>query len=503
MGNIRTWSLAAIAGIFVVVIVHRHAPAALGMPTRGVPLVADLGPGKAAPELSAVATGPAEAERPPGTQKVTGLPDFSTLVAENGAAVVNISVVQKAQKIANLGQLGEGDDPLSQFFRRFQGPMPEHTPPARGIGSGFIVSSDGYVLTNAHVVADASEVTVKLTDRREFAAKVVGVDRRSDVALIKITASALPSVRFGDPARIRPGQWVIAIGSPFGFENSVTAGVVSAVARALPDENYVPFIQTDAAVNPGNSGGPLFNLDGQVIGINSQIYSRTGGFMGMSFAIPIDIALNVKDQLMRKGKVSRSRIGVGVQEVNQQLAQTFGLGVPHGALISSVEPNSPGDHAGLKPGDVITSVNGRLIQRSSDLPSVIASLAPGSEAHLGIWHDRKATEVSLKTVLLDDEPAQVARNQPEEDGGRLGLAVRPLDPGEQQELHTRGRLVVENVSGPALAAGLQEGDVVLGVNGAGVSSVAELKRAVAGAGRSVALLIQRDDAQIYIPVDMG
>jgi serine protease Do len=379
-------------------------------------------------------------------------------------------------------------------------------PPSHGIGSGFIVSSDGYVLTNAHVVSDASEVTVKLTDRREFAAKVIGVDKHSDVALIRIRATGLPTVHFGDPARVRPGQWAIAIGSPFGFENSVTAGVISAVGRPLPDDSgssFVTFIQTDAAVNPGNSGGPLFNLDGQVIGINSQIFSRTGGYMGMSFAIPIDIALNVKDQLLKNGKVSRSRIGVSVQDIGQQLAQTFGLSTPHVALVSAVEQQSPGERAGLKPGDVITSVNGRPIDHSYDLPAVISQLPPGSEARLGVWHDRKATDVTVKTVLLEDTPAQAARGKGGDDAGRLGLAVRPLQPGEQQELHTRGRLLVEDVTGPALAAGLQAGDVVLGVNGSGVSTVAELKREVARAGRTVALLIQREEAQIYIPVDLG
>jgi serine protease Do len=396
-----------------------------------------------------------------------------------------------------------GNDPLSQFFHH-QMPNPERAPPAHGIGSGFIITSDGYILTNAHVVADAATVTVKLTDRREFTAKVIGADKRSDVALIKIAATGLPAVRFGDAAHLRPGQWVIAIGSPFGFENSVTAGVISATARALPDENYVPFIQTDAAVNPGNSGGPLFNMDGQVIGINAQIFSRTGGYMGMSFAIPIDLALNVKDQLLKNGKVARSRIGVAVQEVNQQLAQTFGLGVPHGALISAVEPKSPGERAGLKPGDVIVSVNGRTIDRSLDLPAVIAALPPGSAAHLGVWHDRKEVDVEVRTVLLEDDPVVAAKNNvSEDDGGRLGLALRPLDPDEQRQLHTRGRLVVEDVSGPALAAGVEAGDVVLGVNGAPVNSIAELKHEVARAGHSVALLIQRDDAQIYLPLDGG
>ena len=483
MGSIRTWSLALIAGIFVIVVAHQRSHADAQQAVAGP---------ASAPSLTAA----------PVSGRVTGLPDFSGLVAENGAAVVNISVVEKAQKPGNPGEQGEAEDPLSQFFRRFQMPAPEHEPPMHGIGSGFIVSSDGYVLTNAHVVADASEVTVKLTDRREFVAKVVGVDKRSDVALIKIAATGLPTVRFGDSSRLKPGQWVVAIGSPFGFANSVTAGVVSATARPV-DENYVPFIQTDAAINPGNSGGPLFNVDGEVIGINAQIFSRTGGYMGVSFAIPIDLALNVKNQLLTKGKVSRSRIGVAVQSVDQKLATTFGLGTPHGALISAVEPKSPSERAGLKPGDVITMVNGHNIEESYDLPSIIAEIPPGSEAHIGYWRDHKGSEVDVKTVLLDDQPAQAARNESEDGGGQLGLVVRQLDPKEQQEMHTRGRLLIEDVKGPALAAGLQAGDVVLGVNGAGVTTVAELKREVARAGHSVALLIQREDAQIYVPVDIG
>ncbi len=486
MGSFRTWSLAVIAGIFVVIVVHQRSHADVGLGSAAAPAVLAAAPAPAAP-----ASG-----------RVTGLPDFSGLVAQNGAAVVNISVVEKPEKTGGAGAPGEGDDPLSQFFRHYQMPAPEHAPPSRGTGSGFIVSPDGYVLTNAHVVADASEVTVKLTDRREFMAKVIGVDKRSDVALIKIAANGLPTVRFGDSERLRPGQWVIAIGSPFGFENSVTAGVVSATARPL-DETYVPYIQTDAAINPGNSGGPLFNVDGEVIGINSQIYSRTGGYMGMSFAVPIDLALNVKNQLLTKGKVSRSRIGVGVQDIDQKLATSFGLGTPHGALISTVDPKGPSERAGLKPGDVITSVNGKPIDHSFDLPTIIADIPPGTEAHLGLWHDHKATEVDVKTVLLDDETVQTARAGSEDGGGKLGLSLRPLDPKEQQELHTRGRLLIEDVSGPALAAGLQPGDVVLGINGAEVSSVADLKRELARAGHNVALLIQRDDAQRYVPVDIG
>src|SRR6202161_1899284 len=340
MGSIRTWSLAAIAGAFVMVVAHQRSHA-------------DAGPVESAARMVVAAAAGATS-----AAGVTGLPDFSGLVAEAGGAVVNVSVTEKAQKISGLQGQGDGDDPLSPFFRRFPAPAPgpDHAPPSKGVGSGFIVSSDGYVLTNAHVVSDASEVIVTLTDRREFTAKVVGIDKASDVALIKIAATGLPTVRFGDPSKLRPGQWAIAIGSPFGFENSVTAGVISALGRPLPDDSgtsFVTFIQTDAAVNPGNSGGPLFNLDGQVIGMNAQIYSRTGGYMGLSFAIPIDVALNVKDQLMKTGKVARSRIGVSVQDIGQQLPLTFGRAPPPGPWISSVEPQGPGERAGLKPGGVL------------------------------------------------------------------------------------------------------------------------------------------------------
>jgi len=492
MGSIRTWSLAAVAAIFVIIVAHQRSDAGAGPAQTIAPTVAALAP----------ATSPAG--------RVTGLPDFSGLVAEAGGAVVNVSVTEKPQKILGPNgpnSQGDGDDPLSQFFRRFQAPTPERAPPSKGVGSGFIVSPDGYVLTNAHVVSDASEVTVTLTDRREFTAKVVGIDKPSDVALIKIAATGLPTVRFGDPSKLRPGQWAIAIGSPFGFENSVTAGVISAIGRPLIDgssaTNYVTFIQTDAAVNPGNSGGPLFNIDGEVIGINSQIYSRTGGYMGVSFAIPIDMALSVKDQLQKNGKVIRSRIGVSVQDIRQQLALSFGLTTPHGALISLVDPTGPGEKAGLKAGDVITSVNGRNIDHSWDLPAIISQLPPGSQARLGIWHDRKATEVNVKTVLLEESTTQVAKSHGEDGGGKLGLQLRSLQPGEQQELHTKGRLLVEDVTGPALAAGLQPGDVILGVNGVGVATVADLKREVARAGHNVALLVQREDAQIYYPIDLG
>ena len=493
MGTFRTWSLALLAGIFVVVIAHQRSHADAGQSTTQVPVTT-----------------------PPPAARVAGLPDFSGMVTENGPAVVNIEVTEKPAKVAALpngggggGGGGDDDDPISQFFKRFNVQPPngaQRQRPTTGIGSGFIVSSDGYILTNAHVVSQASEVTVKLNDRREFSAKVIGSDKPSDVALIKIAATGLPVVHFGDPSKLKPGQWAIAIGSPFGFDSTVTAGVISATGRPVPDDSgyqYVTFIQTDAAVNPGNSGGPLFNIDGQVVGINSQIYSRTGGYMGVSFAIPIDIALNVKDQLLKYGKVSRSRIGVQIQDLKQQLAQSFGLSAVHGALIAKVEPGGPGDQAGLKAGDVITSVNGRMIDHSWDLPAQIAQLPPGSQAKLGVWHERKATEVSVKTILLEDQVTAVSKNNTEDGSGKLGLSLRALDPKEQQEMHTKGKLVVEDVAGPALAAGLEPGDVVLGVNGTSVSSLADLKREVSKAGKNVALLIQNESGTRYVPIDVG
>ncbi|HMG59523.1 MAG TPA: Do family serine endopeptidase, partial [Burkholderiales bacterium] len=301
------------------------------------------------------------------------LPDFSALVEQNGPAVVNISTTTAPVRTQmQLPQIpGEPGDPMQEFFRRFQIPMPQGDAIRRGVGSGFIVSADGYILTNAHVVDDASEVTVKLTDKREFKAKVIGVDRRTDVALVKIDSKNLPTVRIGDASKARVGEWVAAIGSPFGLENTVTAGIISAKSRSLPDETYVPFIQTDVAINPGNSGGPLFNMAGEVIGINSQIYSRTGGYMGLSFAVPIDVAMKVKTDLQKFGKVTRGRLGVTIQGVTQELADSFGLKKAQGALVSAVEPKSPADKAGVKTGDIILSVDGRTIENSIDLPRVI------------------------------------------------------------------------------------------------------------------------------------
>ena len=460
----------------------------------------------------AQAGGPATVPSVPAVETtVRALPDFSPLVEKYGPAVVNVEVVEKAQP-ATGGPPGlSPNDPFYDFFRRFGIPAPDqgprgNAPPVRGAGSGFIVSPDGYILTNTHVVGNADEVTVRLTDRREFPAKVIGADERTDVAVIKINAANLPTVKLGDPAKIRPGQWVLAIGSPFGFENSATAGIISATARSLPSDNYVPFIQTDVAVNPGNSGGPLFNLAGEVIGINSQIFSRTGGYMGVSFAIPIDVARNVEDQLIKSGKVVRGRIGVTIQDVNAQLAESFGLDRPRGALVSSVEKDGPAAKAGLQPGDVILGVNSKPIERYGELSGSIAAMKPGSDATLDVWRDGKKQSVSVKVVELKEQQQQTART-----GGRqkdrganqasqFGLTVRPLDPQEKEQAETQGNLVVEEATGPAASAGVQPGDIILGLNGKRIKTVKELLDEAKNSGKNVALLIQREDAQIFVPL---
>jgi serine protease Do len=433
---------------------------------------------------------------------VSGLPDFTPLVEAYGAAVVNVTTIAPRRTADDAGGELSPDDPLYEFFRRFGfgAPHPQ-LPPARGEGSGFVISPDGYILTNAHVVDGAREVTVRMTDRREYRAKVVGQDARTDVAVLKIDAKGLPTVRIGSPAGLKAGEWVIAIGSPFGFDNSVTAGIVSATARTLQGDAYTPFIQTDVAVNPGNSGGPLFNLRGEVIGINSQIYSRSGGYQGISFAIPIDVAMHVKSELVEHGRVQRGRIGVVIQEVDQALADSFKLSRPRGALVAEVDDGGPADKAGVKAGDVILEVNGRNIESSGELPSIIAGIEPGTEAALTIWRDRSERKLRIKVGELKEEPQVAARGLgPDDAGGKLGLAVRPLTGSEQLRLHTRGRLVVENSEGPAADAGVQPGDVVIAVNGAEVDSLARFRAAVKDSGSTVALLIQRGDQQTYVSI---
>jgi serine protease Do len=431
------------------------------------------------------------------------LPDFAGLAEHYGPAVVNVAVVGKRQQV-DLPEGMSPNDPFFEFFRRFGQPGGPrgNAPQARGEGSGFIVSADGYILTNAHVVQNADEVTVKMTDRREYTAKVVGVDEQTDVAVLKIEAKNLPTVRLGDPSKLRPGEWVVAIGSPFGLENSVTAGIVSATARAAGG-NYTPFIQTDVAVNPGNSGGPLFNLNGEVVGINSQIYSRTGGYMGVSFAIPIDVASNVKDQLVKTGRVTRSRIGVQIQEVTAQLAESFGLDRPRGALVGMVENDGPGEQGGIKAGDVILKVDGQTVETSSQVPVMIAGKKPGTPVAIEVWRNGSAKELSVRPVEIQEKGERVASNpaQQADETARLGLAVRPLTQQEKRQAETDGDLLVEDVDGPAAAAGVQPGDVILGVNGARVKSMDELRSASKKrTGKVVALLIERDNVQIFVPV---
>jgi serine protease Do len=442
------------------------------------------------------------------------LPNFVPLVEKYGPAVVSVEVVQQARNAGGYGGVSP-DDPFYDFFRRFGLPAPDMGPrgnpqPVRGSGSGFIVSADGYILTNAHVVAQADEVTVRLTDRREFQAKVIGVDTRTDVAVIKIEEKNLPTVRIGDPSRLKTGEWVLAIGSPFSFENSATAGIVSATSRSLDDgdSSPVPFIQTDVAVNPGNSGGPLFNMQGEVVGINSQIFSRTGGYMGLSFAIPIDVAMDVREQLVTTGTVTRGRIGVQIQRVSAQLADAMGLDRPRGALVAKVVEDGPAGKAGIKEGDVILAVNGRLIELSADLPTLITRLRPGTEAEITLWRNSKEMKVKVRTDKLEEQrSANVGRASGGEEGagdtGRLGMQVRPLTPQEKQQVDTEGSLVILRVEGPAARANLQPGDIILGVNGKRVNNMRELQEATKSASKAVALLIQREGAQIFVPLRLN
>jgi serine protease Do len=431
------------------------------------------------------------------------LPDFSALVEAQGPAVVNISV-QAGMRTSARGPAMPGldpDDPFQQFFRGFPG-QGHGGVPMRGEGSGFIVSEDGIILTNAHVVADADKVKVKLKDRREFDAKVLGQDEASDVAVLKIDAANLPTVRLGSPADLKVGEWVVAIGAPFGFDNSVTAGIVSALGRNLPDDAYVPFIQTDVAVNPGNSGGPLFNLAGEVVGINSQIYSRSGGYQGVSFAIPIDVAMNVSRQLQADGHVTRGRLGVGIQDVDDALASTFGLDAPRGALVTSVEPDGPADAAGLKAGDVILSFGKKPVETAGQLPSMVAAAKPGKPVDLEIWRDGASRNVSVQPGTKSTGES-VASSDASPESGRLGLMVRPLSTEEQREIDVEDGLVVEGVDGAAAEAGIRRGDVVLSANGKPTHSVEDLRKVVAGAKKNVALLVQRGEARIFVPVQLG
>lgn len=445
------------------------------------------------------------------------LPDFADLAEKQGVAVVNISATQVVRNHPRIGGMPfDEDDPAYEFFRRFapkQFPGIPNMPREfenKSLGSGFIVSTEGYILTNAHVVDAADEVIVKLTDKREFKAKVIGADKRTDVALIKIEASGLPSVKLGDPSKLRVGEWVVAIGSPFGFENTVTAGIVSAKGRSLPQENFVPFIQTDVAINPGNSGGPLFNLKGEVVGINSQIYSRTGGFMGLSFAIPIDVAMEIQSQLRSSGKVNRGRIGVAIQEVTKELAESFGLGKPQGALVASVEKGSPADKAGLEAGDVILRFNDKAVAQSSDLPRMVGNTKPGTKATLQVWRNGANKDLSVTVGEMPDE--QMAgrgqrKGKPAEavPANRLGLILSEPTAEQKRQLGILNGLIVEEVRNGS-RNDLRQGDVILALIQKGtqteVRTVEQFNGLLAKTEKdvSVTLLVKRGDSQTFVTI---
>jgi serine protease Do len=441
------------------------------------------------------------------------LPDFTRLVEDQGQAVVNISTTQTVRR-SNLPQIpGVEDEEMLEFFRRFipRTPGAPGTPrESRSLGSGFIISSDGYILTNAHVVEGADEINVRFTDKREFKAKVIGTDRRTDVALIKVDASGLPAVRFGDPTRLKVGEWVVAIGSPFGFENTVTAGIVSAKGRSLPQENFVPFIQTDVAINPGNSGGPLFNMKGEVVGINSQIYSRTGGFMGLSFAIPIDVVLDVQQQLRDKGRVARGRIGVVIQEVTKDLATSFGLDRPRGALVNSVEKGGPADRAGVEPSDIVVRFDGKFVESSGDLPRIVGSTRPGAQVPVEVWRkggtrtltvtvgELQEDRVASRDAPRSSKPVEVAAN-------RLGIVVSELSAEQKKDMKLSHGLIVSDVR-PDARAEVRKGDVLLTVVHRGqhtdLKSVEQLNRLLAGLDKSAVLTlhVRRGESTAFVTV---
>jgi serine protease Do len=442
------------------------------------------------------------------------LPDFTPLVKNQGPSVVNIST--RGTVTAQAPQMPPGfpfpdipkDDPFYEFFRRFFPPQPDAPREfnTQSLGSGFIMSANGYILTNAHVVQRADEITVKLTDGREFNAKPIGADERTDVALLKIDATGLPAVKTGNSADLEVGEWVVAIGSPFGLENSVTAGIVSAKSRIL-QEALVPFIQTDVAVNPGNSGGPLFNMKGEVVGINSMIFSGTGGYMGLSFAIPIDLAMNVSEQLRTTGKVTRGWLGVTVQPVTKQLAESFDLPSDEGALIASVQEGSPADKAGLQAGDVILSVDGKPLTDSASLSRHIAGMQPGARAVLGIVRDGAQRKL---TVTVGELPATRVQGQPQPrqkpdamKPNRLGLKLSDLTTEARAQNEGCG-VMVEDAQGPAARAGIQRGDVILAVNNTDVKSVVEFNRIIGklSAKRNAALLVKRGEQATYVPVEV-
>jgi serine protease Do len=435
-----------------------------------------------------------------------GLPDFTDLVEKQGAAVVNISTTQIIQNVQGLPNIPE-DDPFYEFFRRFAPPIPREQE-SQSLGSGFIISPDGYIMTNAHVVDHAAKITVRLTDKREFSARMIGADARTDVALLKIEAKGLPTITVGDPNKLRVGEWVVAIGSPFGFDNSVTAGIVSAKGRSLPQDNLVPFIQTDVAINPGNSGGPLFNMNEEVVGINSQIYTRSGGSMGLSFAIPIDVAIQVVDQLRKNGKVTRGRIGVTIQELTRELAESFGLSSPQGALVSNVEKNGPADKAGIQAGDVILKIGNKSVSSSVNLPRLVAAMKPGTKVTVELWRKGKSMRVNIEVAEMPQDGMLTNADKEHTDGSgeiisRMGIAASELSADQLQQLQISSGLLVGSVTGStARAAGLQQGDVLLAIGNVKIRSLAqlnELLKLIPG-GRNVALLVRRGDNATYVAI---
>jgi|TARA_B110000003_G_scaffold271477_1_gene305720 serine protease Do len=443
------------------------------------------------------------------------LPDFSVIAEEQGNTVVNISVINESQTNQNIN-LSKEDQQLQEFLKRFgipgfPGMMPpgseRQKKPASGTGSGFIIESDGYIITNAHVVFQAETVVVKLADKREFNAEVIGLDRRTDVALLKIKAKNLPKVTIGNSDLIKVGQWVAAIGSPFGLENTMTVGVISAINRALPQENFVPFIQTDVAINPGNSGGPLFDTKGHVIGINSQIYSKTGGSMGLSFAIPIDVAINVAEQIKTNGKVIRGWLGIVIQEITQELSESFGMTNKNGALIAGVEKNSPAAKGGLLPGDVILKFNKNIINTSSDLPKFVGITKPKTRVPVEILRKGKVITLNIKVGTIPSKEKfsdSRIKNQPSR-FNRLGLALKNLSVEQKKEIGGRNGLFVSDLKGPALTAGILKGDIILVVNNTPVRSIQSFNNDLRKIpkGKVIAILLYRNGDTLFVPVKVG
>lgn len=450
------------------------------------------------------------------TQALADLPDFTQLAEKHGAEVVNISVTQSMRsKLSPFPGL-ENDEQLQEFLRRFgipgipgipgQNGEPQPDYKSQSLGSGFIISNDGYILTNAHVVNGADEVIIKLSDKREFKAKIVGADKRTDVALIKIDATGLPKANIGDPNKLKVGEWVAAIGAPFGLENSMTAGIVSAKGRALPQENFVPFIQTDVAINPGNSGGPLYNLNGEVVGINSQIYSRSGGSMGLSFSIPIDVAIDVSNQLKASGKVTRGWLGIAIQELTKELAESFGMKNTNGALVAGVEKNSPAEKGGLEAGDVILKFDGKLITTSADLPRAVGATKPGKMAAVEILRKGSSKTLNVGVGEMTNDPNEDAQpskqTAPKAEANKIGLTLKELTPAQKKKLNGKNGLLVIESTGTAAQAGIRRGDVILGLNNSESQSVEQFNKQINGvaAGKTVAVLVQRAENTLYVPI---